>query len=63
MTKVNKFIKPNQAKDFLLYTSSEGSIKIEVFLHNENIWLTQSGLAELFGVQRPAIIKHLSNIF
>ncbi|MFZ2969690.1 MAG: RhuM family protein [Minisyncoccia bacterium] len=34
-----------------------------VFLHNENIWLTQDRMAELFGVQRPAVTKHLGNIF
>jgi hypothetical protein len=34
-----------------------------VFLHNENIWLTQDKMAELFAVQRPAITKHLQNIF
>ena len=34
-----------------------------MFLHNENIWLTQERMAELFGVQRPAITKHLGNIF
>jgi hypothetical protein len=32
-------------------------------LRNENIWLTQDKIAKLFGVQRPAITKHLKNIF
>lgn len=49
--------------DFVLYTSSNGSIKIEVFVQDESIWLTQQKMAELFGVQRPAITKHLKNIF
>ena len=49
--------------EFLLYTSPNGDIKVEAFLHNENIWLTQKRIAELFGVQRPAITKHLQNIF
>ncbi len=38
-------------------------MKVEIFSHNENVWLTQKRMAELFGVQRPAITKHLKNIF
>jgi len=53
----------DEITEFLLYTSPSGDIKIEVFLHNENIWLTQEKIGELFGVQRPAITKHLKNIF
>lgn len=53
----------DQTTDFLLYTTPNGDIKVEVFLHNENIWLSQDRMAELFGVQRPAITKHLKNIF
>jgi len=34
-----------------------------VLLHDESIWLTQEKIASLFGVQRPAITKHLKNIF
>ncbi len=36
---------------------------MEIFLRDENIWLTQDKIAVLFGVQRPAITKHLKNIF
>lgn len=53
----------DQATDFLLYTAPNGEIKVEVLLSNETIWLTQERMAELFGVQRPAITKHLKNIF
>lgn len=49
--------------EFLLYTSPDGEIKVEVFLHNENIWLTQKRMAELFDVNVPAISKHLNNIY
>lgn len=48
---------------FLLYTDANGKVKVEIFLHNENIWLTQEKIAALFDVQRPAITKHLKNIF
>lgn len=36
---------------------------MECILHDETIWLSQERIAELFGVQRPAITKHLKNIF
>ena len=49
--------------DFLLYTSSMGDIKVEVFLQNETVWLTQSQIAFLFSVERSVITKHLRNIF
>jgi len=50
-------------KKILLYTSPNGKVKVEIFLQNETVWLTQDKIAELFGVQRPAITKHLKNIF
>jgi len=48
---------------FVLYTTSEGKVKIEVILKDESVWLTQKAMSELFGVKRPAITKHLKNIF
>lgn len=53
----------DQTTEFLLYTAPNGAIKVEVLLSNENIWLTQKRMAELFGVGVPAISKHLKNIF
>ncbi len=53
----------DQLTDFLLYTAPDGQVKVECILHDETIWLPQERIAELFGVQRPAITKHLSNIF
>ena len=52
-----------QQSDFLLYTSNEGKVNIDVFLQDETVWLTQKTISELYGVQRPAITKHLKNIF
>ena len=49
--------------EILLYTTPNGKVKIEIYLQNETIWLTQQKIADLFGVQRPAITKHLKNIF
>ncbi len=53
----------DELTEFLLYTTPNGNVKVEAFLHNETIWLSQKKIAELFGVQRPAITKHLGNIF
>ena len=49
--------------EILLYTTPSGKVKVEMYLFNETIWLTQQKIADLFGVQRPAITKHLKNIF
>jgi hypothetical protein len=48
---------------FLLYTAPDGAVKVDVFLKDETVWLTQKALAELFWVKRPAMTKHLGNIF
>jgi len=64
MSKKKNQIAPNDTfNEFLLYTTPNGKVKVEIFLHDENIWLTQEKIALLFGVQRPAITKHLKNIF
>jgi len=63
MRKKNQIVPNNSFTEFLLYTTPNGKVKVEIFLHNENIWLTQAKIAELFDVQRPAITKHLKNIF
>ena len=49
--------------NFLLYTTPNGKVRVEIFIKGENIWLTQEKIAQLFGVQRPAVTKHLLNIF
>lgn len=49
--------------NFILYTDSSGDVKLEVLLQDETLWLTQKMMAELFGVEIPAISKHLANIF
>ena len=47
----------------VLYTTPDGEIKVDTVLRDETIWLTQEKMADLFAVQRPAITKHLRNIF
>jgi len=60
---MKKRSKNNEFTEFLLYTTPNGKIKVEIFLRDETIWLSQDKIAILFGVQRPAITKHLKNIF
>ena len=56
-------IQNNGFTEFLLYTAPNGKVKVEIFLKDENIWLTQARIAELFGVERSVITKHIRNIF
>ena len=62
---MSKKIKPSKEgfNEILLYTTPNGKVKVEIYLQNETIWLTQQKIADLFGVQRPAVTKHLKNIF
>lgn len=53
----------NSTAEFLIFTSQSGENSIEVKVFDESVWLTQAMIAELFDVQRPAITKHLKNIF
>ena len=50
-------------KEILLYKTDNEEVKVEILLHNENLWLTQAKMANLFDVQKSAISKHLKNIF
>jgi len=48
---------------FLIYKSTEEDVSVDAVVRDETIWLSQKGMAELFGVQVPAISKHLKSIF
>ena len=54
---------PQNINKFLLYTTPTGGVRVEVFIQEETVWLTQKAIATLFGVGVPAISKHLKNIF
>lgn len=49
--------------EIILSSTLEGSKKVGVLLHDENFWLTRKAMAGFFGVEVPAISKHLGNIF
>ena len=50
-------------KNIIFYNDEEGNTKIEVLLQNEDVWLNTEALATLFNVKRPAITKHINNIY
>ena len=47
----------------IIYQTDDGQTQIDVRLENDTVWLTQKQIAELFGTKRPAITKHLKNIY
>ena len=47
----------------VIYQSEDGQTQVDVRLENETVWLTQQQIAELFNTKRPAITKHLKNIY
>lgn len=49
--------------NFLVYNTPDRDVKVNAIIKDDTIWLTQKSMAELFGVQTPAISKHLKNIF
>lgn len=49
--------------EIIFYTSPEGVTRVEVFFQNETFWLSQKSMAELYGVDRSVITKHIGNIF
>ncbi len=49
--------------NFLIYKSADAGVSVNALIQNDTVWLTQKAMAELFGVEVPAISKHLANIF
>ncbi|MCO5264021.1 MAG: virulence RhuM family protein [Lentimicrobium sp.] len=50
-------------RDLLLYNTADKKVNVSVYFQNGTFWLTQKAMAELFGVNVPAVNKHLKNIF
>lgn len=49
--------------DILIYQNSEGTIKIDVRLEEETVWLTQAQMSALFGKDKRTISEHIGNVF
>jgi hypothetical protein len=64
MSKRNKQLAlKDELTEFLLYTTPNGDVKVEIIFHHENVWLTQKRMAALFGVGVNTINYHLKEIF
>ncbi len=63
MSKQKKIASNDSFTKFLLYTTPNGKIEVEIFLHDENIWLTQKLIAKLFHCSVDNVSLHLKNIF
>lgn len=57
----NNLIENNN--EIIIYTTDDGQVDIEVRLEDENVWLTQNSMAELFDTTRNNITMHIKNIF
>ncbi len=60
---MSKTDKPFYRGEIIIYQTSEKEIELKVRLEEETVWLTQNQIALLFDTQRPAITKHINNIF
>ena len=54
---------PERFPNFVIFQTETGKVNVEVFFHNDSLWLTQKTIAELFEKDRSVITKHLKNIF
>ncbi len=52
-----------QKSSFLLYSSGDEKVFVDVYFRDESIWMTQNLMSQLFEIGQPAIAKHLKNIF
>jgi len=59
----NKNLNMPREGEIIFYTTPEGVTKVEVFFQAETFWLNQRSIAELYGVDRSVITKHIGNIF
>ncbi len=51
-----------EISNFLIYNTSDNEVKVDVYLEDETVWLTQKAMAELFGVVKSTVSEHLSNL-
>ncbi len=53
----------NQNSDFILYTSQDGEVRVDVFVNDETVWLTQKAMQELFDRSKSTVSERISNVF
>ena len=49
--------------EMVLYHSAEGDVSVDAYIMKESLWITQKAMAELFGVDKSGISRHLKNVF
>ena len=49
--------------EMVLYHSDEGDVSVDAYIMNDSLWITQKAMAELFGVDKSGISRHLKKIF
>jgi hypothetical protein len=54
---------PSTHSPFILYTAADGKVKVEVFVQDETVWLTQKTMGQLFGIESNTITYHLKEIY
>lgn len=53
----------DELSEMILYTTPSGEVRIEIYVQDETVWLTQQKIADLFAVDRTVVSKHLKNIY
>ena len=53
----------NSTAEFLIFQAEDKAQGVQVFYHDENIWATQKAMAELYGIDKSGISRHLANIY
>jgi hypothetical protein len=53
----------DEQNKFIFYASKDGDLSIKVYVEDENIWVTQLGITEIFDVSKSTISEHLKSIF
>ena len=52
-----------ELKQFVLYTTENGNVKLEIFLEEESLWLSQKMMAELFEVESHTVNYHIKEVY
>lgn len=63
MTELNDSTRENPGGEVLVYEAADGTVRVDVRLDRETVWLTQDQMSQLFGRERSVITKHVRNVF
>ncbi|MCQ2311999.1 MAG: virulence RhuM family protein [Paludibacteraceae bacterium] len=63
MAKENEIVTVASDSSVVVYTTEDGKTQLNVQIKDDTLWLSQAQIADLFGVQQPAISKHIKNIY